>query len=131
MAAAQRAVYGRDSTWYFLHMNWETGPQRPWVARQDDLGRVVSVPATVPDLWWNTIGDAHADPAQIARRLYAYTLAAMDAGGIPAALTHWQSLFSNGLGTGLQALDEYARLLAEDGQFRWQRCSELAAAVAG
>ena len=33
----------------------------------------------------------------------------IETGGWPILITHWQSLFSNGLGTGLRALSEVAR----------------------
>ena len=33
----------------------------------------------------------------------------LDAGGWPVLLTHWQSLYSNGLGTGLAVLEEVGR----------------------
>ncbi|MCS6860703.1 MAG: hypothetical protein NZT92_10335 [Abditibacteriales bacterium] len=126
MVEAQRQVYGRDSSWYFLHMLWSQPTSRPWVAYQDERGRLVSIPANVRDLWWETIDDAHADPKDIARRLYEQTLQVVEAGGLPVVLTHWQSLFSNGAPNGLQALDEFGRLIAQDGRFAWQRCSEIA-----
>ena len=46
--------------------------------------------------------------------------------------THWQSLYSNGRGTGLRVLDELGRRIAgawgED--VRWLKCSGLASEVA-
>ncbi len=131
MVEAQRRVYGRDTSWYFLHMLWKEPSSRPWVAHQDDRGRLVSIPANVSDLWWETIDSATADPHDIARRLYEGCLRVVDAGGLPVVLTHWQSLFSNGLPSGLQALDELGRLIAEDGRFEWKTCWEIATTTQG
>lgn len=130
MVAAQRAVYGRDCSWYFLHMIFDREDVRPWVAHQDARGWLVSIPASVPDLWWECIDDPGADPEGIAERLYARTVAVADHGGVPVVLTHWQSLFANGLRHGLQALDAFAARVAASGRFAWRRCSDLAAATA-
>ena len=129
MAAAQRAVYGRDTTWYFLHTIGDAVDGRPSVTLQDARGRVVSVPATVPDVWWETIDHPSADPEAMARRAYARVVAVAEGGGVPAVLTHWQSLFSNGLARGLRSFDRFAALIAADGRFTWQRCSDLAESV--
>lgn len=129
MAEAQRKVYGRESSWYFLHMLWNEPSARPWVAHQDERGRLISIPATVPDLWWETIDNQNADPADIGRRLYEKTCGVVAAGGAAIVLTHWQSLFSNGLPTGLAALDDFGRRIADDGRFEWVKCSDMAAAT--
>lgn len=126
MVEAQRQVYGRHTSWYFLHMIYDKPETRPWVAYQDEGGRLVSIPATIPDLWWETIDDAKANAQNIALRLYERCLQVTNAGGLPIVLTHWQSLFSNGLPSGLQALDEFGRLVSEDGKFEWKKCSEIA-----
>lgn len=129
MVEAQRQVYRRESSWYFLHMMWEEPHTKPWVAHKDERGRLISIPATIPDLWWETIDDANSEPTDLAERLCDCTRKVVKAGGTPVVLTHWQSLFSNGLATGLKALDEYGKLIAEDGRFQWVKCSELANAT--
>lgn len=126
MVAAQRAVYGRADSWYFLHVVSEPEKQRPWVAHRDARGTLVSIPATIEDHWWETIDNPNAVPAAIARRAYEETVRVAESGGVPVVLTHWQSLFSNGLRTGLTALDEYGRLIAADGRFMWRSCWEMA-----
>lgn len=133
MVEAQRRVYNRTNSWYFLHMKWDPPALHPWVAYQNGSTTLVSIPANVRDFWWRTIDDANADPQQIANELYECCITIADAGGWPVVLTHWQSLWSNGavaqassLTIGLQALDEFARLIAEDGRFEWTTCSELA-----
>jgi hypothetical protein len=135
---AQRIVYGRQSSWYFLHMLHDRRPSaRPWVAVSDGATRLVSIPSTVADIWWKTIDSPRQDPgfaAQLADELLTEDgrggriREVMEAGGWPVLLTHWQSLFSNGLRTGLKVLDELGRRVEEalGGEARWASCSELA-----
>ena len=46
---------------------------------------------------------------------------------MPILLTHWQSLFSNGLETGLAALNVVGTRVNETlaGEVEWKTCSEL------
>lgn len=138
---AQRLVYGRQRSWYFLHMLHDTRPAaRPWVARSDGPTRLVSIPSTVADIWWKTIDSPRQDRAfveELADQLLTADgrggkiRAVLDAGGWPVLLTHWQSLFSNGLRTGLRVLDEVGRRVgtALRGETRWASCSDLAAMI--
>src|SRR3989442_1699458 len=34
IVAAQKAVYGRNVSWYFLHMLWDKPETKPWIAFQ-------------------------------------------------------------------------------------------------
>jgi len=137
LVAAQKAVYGRDFSWYFLHMLWAHPESRPWIACRDGETVLVSVPANVPDIWWDTIDSPRTDVEFIealADRLLTADgqggaiRAVLDAGGWPVVLTHWQSLFSNGLESGLALLDELGRrvsaVLGEE--VEWRSFSELA-----
>lgn len=130
MVAAQRRVYRRGFSWYFLHMIYDRPSLRPWIAYQDEKACLVSIPATVPDLWWQTIDDSTARPKEIAWDLYQRCQRIAGEGGIPVVLTHWQSLFSNGLAIGLEALEELGRLVAQDPRLEWTCCSELARMIA-
>jgi hypothetical protein len=51
----------------------------------------------------------------------------LDSGGWPVILTHWQSLFSNGLLTGLASLDLLGKRVQEvlAGEVEWTTCSAL------
>ena len=141
MMAAQQAVYGRSFSWYFLHMRHDTPDSRPWVALRDGAAVIVSVPSTVDDFFWHTIESPRTDAAYIggiADRILTRDgrrgglRRVLSAGGWPVLLTHWQSLFSNGLETGLAALDEVGRRIASlpSGTVAWRSCSELARVTA-
>ena len=134
---AQKAVYGRRRSWYFLHMLHAKRPSaRPWVAWSSGGDELVSIPSTVEDAWWKTIDSPRQDDdfvGEIADQLLTEDgrggriRAVIDAGGWPVLLTHWQSLFSNGLRTGLRVLDTVGRRVAVAlrGETRWASCSEL------
>jgi hypothetical protein len=136
IVAAQRDVNGRDVSWYFLHARHDRPATRPWVARRDGPARLVSIASTVPDVWWQAIDsprtdrdwiEAVADQALTRDGRAGAIRRVLDAGGWPVLVTHWQSLFSNGLETGLTALDEVGRRVAAtlgDG-VAWSSCSEL------
>jgi hypothetical protein len=137
IVAAQKAVYGRDFSWYFLHMLWKEPASRPWIACQDGATTLVSVPATVPDVWWDTIDSPRTDAAFIgglADRLLTADgrggkiREVLDAGGFPILLTHWQSLFSNGVESGLALLDELGRRITTSlgDEVEWLSFMELA-----
>jgi len=137
IVAAQKAVYGHDFSWYFLHMCWDQPESRPWIAFQDDEVTLVSVPTNVKDVWWRTINSARTD-AEWIRETTDEILTedgaggqvrrVLDAGGWPVLLTHWQSLFSNGLETGLAVLDELGRRVRESlsNEVEWRSFGELA-----
>jgi hypothetical protein len=118
IVAAQREVFGRGKSWYFLHMLQGKPSSRPWVAYQDGQSTLVSIPTVTDDVFWKTIDSPRQDPrypAEIADELLSedgrtgQIRKVLDAGGWPVILTHWQSLYSNGLLTGLAALHEVGR----------------------
>jgi len=139
--AAQRQVHGRELSWYFLHVR-EDPAARPEVALRDGGATLVSVPASMDDLLWDTIWKhGPADAAAVGALADAFLTAdgragrvreVLDAGGWPVLLAHWQTLWSNGHETGLAVLDEVgarvARALGD--AVRWSSCLELAAATA-
>ncbi len=134
---AQKQVYGRRFSWYFLHMIHDRADVRPWVAYQGDDATLVSIPADTDDVFWATIDSPRTDRefvTEIADQLLTpdgqggRIRELLDAGGWPILLTHWQSLFSNGLETGLAVLDEVgARLTAGLGdEVEWLSAMEMA-----
>lgn len=136
VAAAMKAVYGKDRTWYFLHDRHQFPASRPCLVIDDPPAKLVSIPCTTGDHMWQTIDTARsgADFAnEIADRLLSadgssgQVRTALDAGGWPIMVTHWQSLFSNGSEAGLAALDEVGRRVAEhlSDAVVWCSASEL------
>ncbi len=134
--AAQRSVFGRTRSWYFLHTLAAHPLVRPWVAVREGDAALVSIPTTTDDVFWTTIDDPRRDAA-FARSIADLLLTAdgrrgvirsiLDAGGWPLLLTHWQSLFSNGLRTGLLGLEVLLDRIGEtlSGEVDWASCSEL------
>lgn len=137
MAAAQREVWGRTATWYFLHIWHDYPASRPYLAFAQGDTAVVSIPSTVDDFFWATIDSPRTDRAFV-EAVVDHMLTAdgrggairrvLDAGGWPVIMTHWQSLFSNGLETGLAALDLLGERVATAlaGEVAWASCGELA-----
>ena len=142
LVAAQQQVYGRRRSWYFLHSRTLEQGARPWVAIAEGESLLVSVPSTCGDAFWQTIDTPRTDEeliSQVADQLLTADgrggeiRKLLDGGGWPIIVTHWQSLFSNGLGTGLQALDEVGRRVQEQlaGEVVWCSCAELCERVTG
>jgi hypothetical protein len=138
IAVAQREVNQLDVSWYFLHTRHDHVRTRPWVALSEGPTRLVAIASTVPDVWWQTIDSPRTDRAWI-ETVADHVLTAdgeggalrrvLEAGGWPVLLTHWQSLFSNGLQSGLRALDEVGRRVEAvlGAAVVWSSCSQLVA----
>lgn len=137
IVTAQKAVYDRDFSWYFLHMIYDQPQRRPWIAHQDSTATLISIPGNVDDFFWQTIDSPRTDSeyiSSIADKMLTADgrsgkiLDTLNAGGWPILVTHWQSLFSNGLETGLAALDELGRRVQEhlSDRVQWMTCSEIA-----
>ena len=136
IVAAQQNVYGRPLSWYFLHTLHDKPASKPWVAFQDGDTALISIPSTVDDFWWQTIDSPRSDQEFVQHIADAVITSdgrggkireVLEAGGFPILLTHWQSLFSNGLETGLAALDVVGRRVNEvlASEVEWKTCSEL------
>jgi hypothetical protein len=136
MAAAQRAVYDRRDSWYFLHMLNKQPEKRPWVALCDDDATIVSIPTNVGDSFWPTIDSPRTDAEYVSQVCDEMLTAdgrsgaivrVLEAGGWPTILSHWQSLYSNGLESGLAVLDELGRRVREtlSDRVQWSTCSEI------
>ena len=137
ITTAMQAVYGRTFSWYFLHMIYDRPELRPWTALATDKQTLISIPANVTDFWWKTIDSPRTD-AEFIHGIADQVLTAdgrggrlrevLDAGGWPAIVTHWQSLFSNGTEAGLAALDEVGRRVARllGDEVEWVTCLEMA-----
>ena len=113
---------GSKKAWFFLRGLRDRPNAKPWVAREDDGRILVSIPATTRDYIWATIDTPRTDDeyvCEIADQLITadgkegHILRVLETGGYPILITHWQSLMSNGLGTGLRVMDEVGRRIKE------------------
>lgn len=140
IVAAQRAVFGRRLSWYFLHMLHDRPGTKPWVALSENGTTLISVPTTVADIWWETIDsprtdaayiDAVADRAITSDGKGGAVRAVLDAGGWPILLSHWQSFYSNGLETGLRVLEEVGRRVRSrlGEEVTWMTCTEMGRSI--
>lgn len=121
VAAISQAVYevtGQTEAWYFLRGLRGVPQAKPWVAYEDQGRTVVSIPATTSDHFWQTIDTTETSDEyvrKIADELITEDgsegeiIRVLEMGSYPILITHWQSLFSNGLETGLRALEEVGR----------------------
>jgi hypothetical protein len=138
IVAAQKAVFDRRFSWYFLHMLHDKSDARPWIAAQEEEDAVlVSIPTTVRDVWWDTINSPRTD-REFVEGLADEVITAdgkggavrrvLDGGGWPILLSHWQSFFSNGLETGLAVLAEVGRRVndALADEVAWTTCTDMA-----
>lgn len=139
IANAQKQVYGRRLTWYFLRSD----PLSPWVPPVIAAGdpaageAVVHIRPAAGDPYWRTQDTVEAGQAYVGSvvdPLISGDLsrgripALVTAGSVVALLTHWQSLYAQGRTTGLEALAETARRLAAayGPRLAWRSCLELA-----
>ena len=111
-------VLDKQDCWYFLRGLRNTPNARPWMALNENGRRVVSIPATTVDHFWqtmNTTDTSDAYVSAVADELITEDGTAgelidvLNSNSWPILITHWQPLFANGLGTGLRALAEVAR----------------------
>lgn len=138
-AAISKAVYevtGRTEAWYFLRGLRGVPEPKPWIAHEEDGRTVVSIPATTTDHFWQTIDTTETSDEfvnRIADELITpdgqegEIIRVLENGGYPILITHWQSLFSNGLGTGLRALNEVGRRIQANlsDRVEWKSFEEL------
>jgi hypothetical protein len=133
IAAALRDVCGVTTGWYFLHSDTQASHVAQRIMRLDPAAAtgLVSIVSGQRDFLWET---QYGEPASIDHVLApdasSGRLADLFAGGGPIVLTtHWQSLFSNGRGTGLDALEVLCERIngAWGRRIRWTTTQELAA----
>lgn len=140
LGAAQSRVWGRDLAWYFL---WGTGwgQPRPLSIEYQDASRhraVVSVPANAPDIFWSMERPTLAERKQFIKenidRLISEDgrqgrIRELIEGGFPVILlTHWQSLYTQGTGLGLEGLQTLSERIQKvfGNTIEWVSCSERA-----
>lgn len=138
---AMKQVNGRGWTWYFLHTDAQATEFRSSAVWREGDEWLVSIVSQCGDHIWETMEsqDSSARYVQSVADRYltedgrAGRLAELFRAGTPIVFhTHWQSLYSNGRGTGLRVLDEVGRRVATawGEEVRWLKCSDLASEVA-
>jgi hypothetical protein len=139
LAEAQWKVFSRKLTWYFLHCTTWDAPRKCSV-EYEDPGRgqvVVSVPANTGDIFWSMEQPREERPAFVQRGIDRLISADGRTGRIrelmesdyPVVLvTHWQSLYTQGTGLGLEGLATLAERIQKvfGNSLEWVTCSELA-----
>jgi hypothetical protein len=140
LADAQWKVFSRKLTWYFLHAT-EWGPPRQCSVEYEDRQRrqvVVSVPANTGDIFWSmdlpTRDERLAFIRQGIDRLVSPDgrsgrIRELIESGHPVVLvTHWQSLYTQGTGLGIEGLATLAERIQRvfGNSLEWVPCSELA-----
>ncbi len=119
-ASISQAVYdtcGSREAWFFLRQLRNVPKARPWIALSEEGRTLVAIPGTLKDCTWQTINCPDVSDEYVSRVADEIITAdgkegefvrTLNSGGYPIILSHWQSLMSNGLYTGLRILDEIA-----------------------
>lgn len=117
ISEAVEQVTGRKDSWYFCRNMKGMPNAKPWVQLDEEGKTLVSIPATASDVFWQTMDTTECSEEyvhKIADLLITedgregQIVQVLETGGYPILVTHWHSLISNGLGTGLRVLDEVA-----------------------
>ncbi len=117
ISLAVEQVTGSKKAWFFLRGLRDTPNAKPWIALEEDGRTLVSIPATLRDNIWQTIDTTRCDDEYISEVADVIITAdgkggtlmqVLETGGYPILITHWQSLMSNGLYTGLKVMEEIA-----------------------
>ena len=145
LGEAQWRVFNRKLTWYFLHSIGWGKPRSCSVEYENPTRgqRVVSVPANCADIFWSMERPTKAERVSFIDEGINRLLAAdgrtgrirqlMESGHPVVLLTHWQSLFTQGTGLGLEGLRTLASRIQSvfGNSVEWVTCSELARRFVG
>ncbi len=140
LAEAQWKVFNRKLTWYFLHATGWGSPRQCSIEYEirEREQVVVSVPANTNDIFWSmdqpTRDQRPAFVKQGIDRLISpdgksgRTRELIDSGHPVVLVTHWQSLYTQGTGLGLDGLAALAERIQNvfGDRIEWVTCSELA-----
>jgi hypothetical protein len=139
-------MFRRKLTWYFLHAASDS--EKPFQCsieyKDPDRGQVVvSVPSNAGDIFWsmdlptrtervkmiNDGIDRLVSPDGRSGRIKEL----MNTGFPVVIVTHWQSLYTQGTGLGLEGLTTLAERIKKvfGSDLEWVKCSELARRYAG
>ncbi len=136
IALAMYAVTGRKQSFVRMHTVQDTPNTKPWVLYDDGDKQVVTIPNTCQEHFWQTLHSPRTDDAFISSAADGLITAdgkdgqlvrTLETDGYPVFLCHWQSLISNGLGTGLKVLEEVGRRIEKhlSQRVQWMRFDEI------
>jgi hypothetical protein len=140
LAEADWKAFGRKLTWYFLHCTY-WGKPRQCVVEYEDPGRgqvVVSVPANTGDVFWSMELPTRQERLKFINDGIDRLVSAdgrtgrirqlIESGHPVVLVTHWQSLYTQGTGLGLEGLCALAERIQKvfGNRIEWVKCSELA-----
>jgi hypothetical protein len=139
LADAQWKIFSRKLTWYFLHSTgW--GRPRQCSVEYEVPGRgqiVVSVPANANDIFWSMDRSTREERLQFIQEGIDRLVSAdgrtgrirelIESGYPVVLLTHWQSLYTQGTGLGLEGLSTLAERIRKvfGNSLEWVSCSEM------
>ncbi len=140
LGEAQWKVFERQLTWYFLHAtSW--GPPRQCSIEYEERqhGRVVvSVPANSADIFWSMEKPTREERLAFIKEGIDRVVSPdgrtgrirqlMESGYPVVLITHWQSLYTQGTGLGLEGLIALAARIQKvfGSNLEWVTCSDLA-----
>jgi hypothetical protein len=138
---AMQEVNRRGQTWYFLHIQTGGTDFHSQVVYQEGEQWLVSLCSQCKDYLWATMDTTDSSDAYIRSVADRYLtedgqegrFAELFNAGTPIVFhSHWQSFYSNGRHTGLQALAEVAKRMQKVGgsDVQWVKCSQLAESIA-
>jgi len=134
---AQRKVYKRNHSWYFLHTDTNPQGRQSQISYRENTATVISIVSTCGDYLWQSMEINSKDEAYIHQLADFYLsedgasgqLTILLKAGIPIVFhTHWQSLYSNGKYSGISALKIVAERISSlwADKVEWMKCSKLA-----
>lgn len=140
LADAQWKVFQRKLTWYFLHATDWGEPRRCSVEYENAARgqRVVSIPANASDIFWSMDLGTESERREFIRKGIDRVVSEdgrqgrirelLESGHPVVLVTHWQSLFTQGTGLGLEGLDALAERIRRvfGKNLEWVSCAELA-----
>jgi len=140
LAESQWKVFSRKLTWYFLYATGWGSPRKCSIEYEDPArGRVVvSVPANANDIFWSMDLPTREERLAFIKQGIDRVVSAdgrtgrirelMDSGHPVVLVTHWQSLYTQGTGLGLEGLAALGERIQKvfGSSLEWVSCSELA-----
>ena len=140
LGEAQWKVFERKLTWYFLHAtSWGTPRQCSIEYEDRTQGQVVvSVPANSADIFWSMDLPTREERLAFIKQGIDRVVSAdgrtgrirqlIESGHPVVLVTHWQSLYTQGTGLGLEGLGALAERIQKvfGNSLEWVSCSELA-----